>query len=112
LELILKSYILVSGGNKRELMKNDTRHNLKRLFDRASELGMAHDDPRLPLVIEMLAPLHAEHIFRYRKNAFITVPETKQMCKIVEKLIEHVAPSVNAKMRAQIAEQRASKRQC
>jgi hypothetical protein len=109
IELILKSFILVSGGKKRELMHPDLRHNLLSLFERATELGLAHNDPSFSVLIATIAPLHSEHRFRYRKTGFITVVETKQMSKIVEKLIGQIAPTVNAAMHAQIAAQRAAR---
>ena len=67
IELILKSYILVSGGTKKELMDIKIRHDLLQLFERAIELGLAHKDQRVRPLIAALAPLHAEHRFRYRR---------------------------------------------
>ncbi len=109
IELILKSYILVAGGTKKELMHIDVRHNLLRLFNRATELGLVPNDQRIGPLIQMLGPYHSEYRFRYRKAGFMTVTETRVMCKIAEKLIGQIAPTVNAAMRAHIAAQRATK---
>jgi hypothetical protein len=106
IELILKSYILARGGTKKELMHVNMRHNLLSLFERAIELDLAPKDRRVGQLIQMLEPYHSEHRFRYRKSGFMTIPETTQMCKIVDTLILQIAPTVDAAMRAQIAAQR------
>jgi hypothetical protein len=108
IELILKAYILASGGTKKELMRVDVRHSLSRLFERAIEFELVPIDRRVGSLILTLEPLHSEHRFRYRKTGFLTVPETKQMCKIVETLILQIAPIVDAAMRAQIVARRAA----
>ena len=64
---------------------------------------------RIGPLIQMLGPYHSEYRFRYRKAGFMTVTETRVMCKIAEKLIGQIAPTVNAAMRAHIAAQRATK---
>jgi len=104
IELILKSFILVSGGAEKELF--DIGHDLLKAWDRANELGFEAKDKRTETLVQMLAPYHLDHRFRYRKTGFMTIPETKEMCKITDNLIKQIGPIVDGAMRAEIRAQR------
>ena len=74
IELSLKAFILASGGSERELKQQDTRHHLNVLRDRACALGYQSANEKTDEVIEMLAPYHSNHSFRYKDPGYASLP--------------------------------------
>ena len=105
IELILKSYILVSGGSKRALF--NIRHDLVGLLNRSTELGLKPKDKRTKHFVNVLGHYHLDHRFRYRKTGLVFVVDAKAMCKVTGNLINQIGPIVNAAMHAEIAARRA-----
>lgn len=92
IELILKSYILASGGDQSEL--RDLGHNLVKAFKRAKELGFMPAEKDLKLFVDWLNPYHRDHEFRYPKQGFKQVPVAENLIPVIEgthKQIEAVA---------------------
>jgi hypothetical protein len=69
IELVLKAYILAAGGTEAELRPQKVRHQLDELRNRAGALGYSPSE-KLSAVIDMLAPYHANHSFRYRDPGY------------------------------------------
>jgi hypothetical protein len=95
LELILKSFILSSGGTEREVEK--IRHDLCKAWTRAIELGLSPADRSdTETLIKDLAPYHRDHLFRYRKRGWWTSlgwPPSR-MSDIIGNLIHQIGPKV------------------
>jgi hypothetical protein len=95
IELLLKAQILAAGGTTRELMKHDVRHSLDALFKRACDLGFAPSDPRVTVIVEMLATYHAGHQFRYRKTGLKTYPAVVDCLETLDYMARAIKPSVD-----------------
>jgi hypothetical protein len=54
----------------------------------------------------MLAPYHLDHVFRYRKTGFVTLPVYRELCEVVERLVGEVGPTVNHAMLSEIRAKR------
>jgi hypothetical protein len=102
IELLLKAFILVSGGAESELTKQDTRHNLKVLRDRARELGYQPANEKTNEVIEMLSPYHQDHSFRYRDPGSKTFPVISDTIEVLASMKNEIGPVVLRKARAAI----------
>jgi hypothetical protein len=100
IELSLKAFILVSGGTRRELMKQDIRHHLNVLRDRAYELGYQPANAKNAEVIDMLAPYHASHSFRYRDPGYATFPVITDTIEVLTSMLDEIGPLVSRKVRA------------
>jgi HEPN domain-containing protein len=105
-ELILKAYILTHGGKEAQL--REIGHDLTEALSRATERGLKPKDERTETLIEMLAPYHLEHRFRYRRTGYITLPVLDEACEIVDHLIKQIGPEVDQAMRVEIAAKRAT----
>jgi hypothetical protein len=100
IELILKAFILVSGGTEKELRK--IGHDLQKACERATELGLRPNDKRTGQIVSILAPYHLDHGFRYRKTRFATFPVYEELCEVVDHLVMQIGPTVDAAMLAEI----------
>jgi hypothetical protein len=100
IELLLKAFILVSGGSKRELMKQDIRHQLNALRDRARALGYQPANEKTDEVINMLAPYHASHSFRYKDPGYATFPIIADTIEVLTSMSDEIGPVVWRKVRA------------
>jgi hypothetical protein len=102
IELLLKAYLLSNGVDARELQKSHIRHQLK-------ELGKASQDKGLNLsehsiaIIDMLAPHHENHSFRYRKTGFKSFPLPSEIRKAIAEVLQTVGPVVVNNLWAQLA---------
>jgi hypothetical protein len=106
IELILKSFILIHGGTEAEVRK--IRHDLLGAWERATELGLRPTDERTGQIVNILAPYHLDHSFRYRKTRFVTLPVYDELCEVVERLVMEIGPAVNAAMLSEIKAKRAT----
>jgi hypothetical protein len=101
IELSLKAFILASGGSERELRKQDIRHQLDKLRDRARALGYQPANAKTDEVIEMLAPYHANHSFRYRDPGYARWPVISDTVEVLTSMLDEVGPVLWKKVRAQ-----------
>jgi hypothetical protein len=91
MELILKSYILASGGDQSELRgKRGLGHNLTKAFKRAKELGFVPAEKDLELFVKWLAPYHRDHEFRYPKRGYKQVPTAEDLIPVIENTYKQV----------------------
>jgi hypothetical protein len=104
IELILKAYILTHGGKESQL--REIGHDLTEAWSRATKRGFKPNDERTETLIEMLAPYHLEHRFRYRKTGYVSLPVLSETCEIIDHLIQQIGPEVDQAMRAEIAGKR------
>lgn len=94
IELYLKAYIIAAGGTRSQLMKADTRHSLEKLLLLASERGYSPRSKKTSAVVEMLAPHHRDHSFRYRKVGFKTYPTIREGLDTLERMDREISPIV------------------
>ena len=100
IELSLKAFILASGGSERELMKQDTRHHLNALRDRARALGYQPANEKTDEVIDMLNPYHSNHSFRYRDPGYKRFPNIADTIEVLASMLDEISPVVWRKVRA------------
>jgi hypothetical protein len=93
MEIVLKAYILAAGGTEKELRPQNIRHHLDELRNRAFALGYSPSE-KTNAVIDMLAPYHASHSFRYRDPGFKTYPTTDEVIQSLEAMLIHIEPVV------------------
>jgi hypothetical protein len=87
----LKAYILAAGGTEKELRPQKIRHHLDELRNRAVALGYFPSE-KTNAVIDMLAPYHANHSFRYRDPGYKTYPTTAEVIQSLETMLVHIEP--------------------
>jgi hypothetical protein len=93
IELILKSYILSSGGDESELRKK-IGHSLIKAFARAKKLGFVPAEKDLELFVKWLDRYHRYHEFRYPKRGVKRVPTAEDLIPVIEgtyKQVEAIA---------------------
>ena len=100
IELSLKAFILASGGSERELKQQDTRHHLNVLRDRARALGYQPANEKTDEVIEMLAPYHSSHSFRYRDPGYASLPVIADTIEVLTSMLDEISPVVWRKVRS------------
>ena len=100
IELSLKAFILASGGSERELKQQDTRHHLNVLRDRARALGYQPANEKTNEVIEMLAPYHSNHSFRYRDPGYKSFPVIADTIEVLTSMLDEISPVVWRKVRS------------
>ena len=100
---MLKAFILVSGGTESELRKQDTRHHLNALRDRARELGYQPANEKTNEVIDMLTPYHQNHSFRYRDPGSKTFPVVADTTEVLRSMLDEIGPLAEQKARAAMA---------
>jgi hypothetical protein len=91
IEIVLKAYILAAGGTEKELRPQKVRHHLDELRNRAVALGYSPSE-KTTAVIDMLAPYHANHSFRYRDPGFKTYPTTGEVILSLETMLAQTEP--------------------
>jgi hypothetical protein len=94
IELYLKAFIIAAGGKQSELKKPDTRHSLLKLFEMATAKGYAPRSAKTAAVIELLAPHHSDHSFRYRKVGFKTYPTLRESLETSDRMDREIASTV------------------
>src|SRR4051794_41387147 len=94
IELSLKAFILASGGSERELKKQDIRHHLNSLRDRARALGYQPANKKTDEVIDMLTPYHSNHSFRYRDPGYVRFPIIAHTIEVLASMLDEISPVV------------------
>jgi hypothetical protein len=95
IELALKAFILVSGGSESELRDWEVRHHLDKLRERAGVLGYKHRNEKIDVVIDWLAPFHADHSFRYRDpKGFTQYPCIADTIEALTSMLDQIEPAV------------------
>jgi hypothetical protein len=94
IELYLKSFIIAAGSKQSELKKPDTRHSLLKLFELATAKGYAPRSAKTAAVINLLAPHHSDHSFRYRKVGFKTYPTLREGLETLDRMDREIASTV------------------
>ena len=100
IELSLKAFILASGGSEGELKKQDIRHHLNALRDRARALGYQPANKKTDEVIDMLAPYHSDHSFRYRDPGYKSFPIIADTIEVLASMLDEIGPIIERKVRA------------
>jgi hypothetical protein len=100
-EIVLKAYILAAGGTEAELRPQKIRHQLDELRNRAIALGYSPLE-KTSAVIDMLAPHHANHSFRYREPGYKTYPSTGEIIQSLETMLVQIEPIVTKSLLAHI----------
>jgi hypothetical protein len=95
IELYLKAFIIAAGGKQAELKKSDVRHSLAKLFELATATGYKPKSAKTAAVIDLLAPHHSDHSFRYRKVGFKTYPTIREGLDALERMDKEIAPLVS-----------------
>jgi hypothetical protein len=104
LELLFKAYILASGGDALDLRQLAVRHNLSELHKRARQLNLSTDD-KAEAVVEMLAPYHQNHSFRYRDDpGYKTFPTTEVVLEVLHSLTPPISILVRKALRDNFSE--------
>jgi len=98
LELLFKAHILASGGNASDLLKRAVRHNLSQLHKRAQQMNLSTDD-KADAVVEMLAPYHQNHSFRYRDPGYKTFPSIEVVLEVLHSLTPPISILVRKALR-------------
>ncbi|MGX1012185.1 hypothetical protein AB7M69_006542 [Bradyrhizobium japonicum] len=94
IELLLKSFILASGGDQSELL--DIGHKLNGAMARAKQLDFVAADDELEMMVDWLDPYHRNHHFRYSKSASQTVPGAEELALIIETTHAQIEPVARA----------------
>jgi hypothetical protein len=102
IELVLKAYILASGGTEAKLRQQKIRHNLDGLRNLAVSLGYS-PSKKIDAVIDLLAPHHANHSFRYRNPGYKSYPLIDEAIKSLETMLAQIHPVVARNLMAHIA---------
>jgi len=104
IELSLKAFILASGGSERELKKQDIRHHLDALRNRAHLLGYQPAHEKTDAVIDRLPPHHSNHSFRYRDPGYKSFPLIADTIEVLASMLDEISPVVWRKVRAAISQ--------
>ncbi len=88
LELYLKCAILLSGGDKKDVLK--AGHDLKMGLRMAKERGFDLNDKELEWVVESVAPSHVTHQFRYGGQATMELPPLEVTFRTIDALRDEV----------------------
>jgi hypothetical protein len=107
IELVLKAYILAAGGTDAELRPRKIRHQLGELRNRAIGLGYIPSE-KVSAVIDMLAPYHAAHSFRYRDPGIKSYPSTGNVIQSLEAMLVQIEPIVTKNLLALIQKNKAA----
>jgi hypothetical protein len=93
IELILKSYILASGGDQSELggRRRGLGHNLTKSLKRAKALGFVPIEKDLKRFVDWLDPYHRNHEFRYPRRGFKRLPTAEDVIRVIEGTHRQVA---------------------
>jgi hypothetical protein len=92
LELSLKAFIALHGGNRSTLKK--IGHNLASGLTAACEAGYSPKHPSVPELIAILSPLHVSHNMRYLENKSASLPDTRNMISIVNCHVREVGRQI------------------
>jgi hypothetical protein len=101
IELVLKAYILASGGTGAELRPQKIRHSLDQLRNRAVALGLSPSE-KTNQVIDLFTPHHANHSFRYRDPGYKSYPVTLEVIDSLETMLAQIHPVVTRSLMAHI----------
>jgi hypothetical protein len=96
LELSLKAFIALHGGNRKTLKK--VGHNLAYGLVAARNVGYSPDHPAVSELIATLSPLHISHSLRYLENKSACLPETRNMISIVRSHVREVGTHIAAQI--------------
>ncbi len=94
LELSLKAFIALRGGNRGTLKK--IGHNLASGLAAARKVGYSPQHPAVPELIATLSPLHVSHSLRYLENKSARLPDTRNMISIVRYHVLEVGTQIAA----------------
>jgi hypothetical protein len=81
LELSLKAFIALRGGDRRAL--KEIGHNLVGGLDAAHAAGYSAKHPAVSELITILSPLHVSHSLRYLQDKSVNLLDTRKMISIV-----------------------------
>lgn len=102
MELFLKSFLAARGVTKRELKKAHIRHDLEKLYERCTELGLPNVNHLRDFAREF-KDKNSDHDFRYPTSFILRVPSPKLCIEVVEPLREALRPIISdVASRAQI----------
>jgi hypothetical protein len=93
IELLLKAYLLANDVDAKELRKNEVRHQLKALWKMSQDNGLNLTEHTID-VIDMLAPHHENHSFRYRETGYKRSPLSSEVRKALADVMQKVEPIV------------------
>lgn len=103
-ELSLKAYLLCHGvANDRKTggLKNQAlRHNLSGLYAEAVAIGFAPPNDEFSNQVELLAPYHEAHAFRYRKTGWVSLSEPRHIASVLKPVIADIALTVRRRWQA------------
>jgi hypothetical protein len=94
IELLLKSFILASGGDQKEL--HQLGHKLKDSLARAAQLGFAPADPSLVTLVDWLDPYHRNHDFRYAQTGYKVLPAQLDLSASIMRTHDQIEPIARA----------------
>ena len=94
IELTLEAYLLSQGATKNKLLK--INHHLDRAPDSARHHGLRTTRESFDCLVALIAPLHAEHWFRYRQVGYFKLPNPQEAIEIVEPLLQEVERVIRA----------------
>lgn len=83
LELSLKAFIALRGGDRRAL--KEIGHDLVGGLDAARVAGYSPKHPAVSELIAILSPLHVNHSLRYLEDKSTNLPDTRNMISIVRR---------------------------
>jgi hypothetical protein len=102
LELLLKSYLAARGVSKKELRAHQLRHDLAKIYDRSSELGIP-DVSNLRVFCLSVHEMNRDYDFRYPSGYNLHVPSFRLCREIMEELLGKIDPMVaSVRVRAQL----------
>ena len=99
LELILKAYIALHGGDEGELRK--IGHRLLLAYACAHRRGLIFPDPRILKTIHSLHLFHKGLFFRYRQPiGFVQLPEPRDLSEIIATLVSQIDSTIRQHLRS------------
>jgi hypothetical protein len=93
-ELAMKAFLMATGSTLDQV--EDLRHDLKKLSNRCRRSGLVLKHPRAKQVLNMIAPVHKQHLLRYKEPGGVMMPSDIEFNEFVSSLLEDIWPAIHS----------------
>ena len=69
----MKAYLLATGSSIEDV--EDLRHDLKKISNLCSQRGLVQSHARAETVLDMITPVHKQHLLRYKEPGGVMMPK-------------------------------------
>jgi hypothetical protein len=92
-ELAMKAYLLATGSSIEDV--EDLRHDLKIISNLCSQRGLVQSHARAETVLDMIAPVHKQHLLRYKEPGGVMMPNDTEFNEFLSSLLADIWPTVH-----------------